>query len=644
MNKTVYIIIFLIFSILNYLFSKQDTQDEINKRLEKQTLVLTQEYNLIFDQYKKIANIIFLTRIDTPEVKKIFAQANDASELQKEQVRKELYESLKNTYALLKQYNLKQLHFHLKNNDSFLRFHKPEKFGDNLSDVRATVKYVNETHKAIAGFEEGRMYNGYRFVFPLFLEGKYLGSVEISFSTLAMSMEFFESHRLEGRFLIAKKVVAQKVFDYARSNYISSPLPDFYSEKATEEVLRTYTGKEFTIPKRMKEQLEEKAFSDDSFSLYDEKNYVVYTFLKIMNPISKNVVAIYVIKDEKTYINQIKKDSFALFLALELFFAIFLVVIFRMRYEKKLLHTEIANKTSELQAINAKMQDYIDLIDQNVITSSTDLHGKITEVSQAFCQISGYSREELIGANHNMVRHRDMSPEFFRHLWRTIKNNEVFKGEIKNQKKDGNYYWVDTVISARYDENGEKIGYTAIRQDITNKKKIEEISIRDALTQIYNRHHFNYLFPKLINGAKRENGYIAFLMIDIDFFKQYNDTYGHLQGDAVLQKVAFAMKKSLKRASDFCFRLGGEEFAVIYKVKGCQEAYIFADELRRNIEGLEIEHKNNTVSEYVTISVGLMCLKATDIEKEMSLYEEADKLLYVAKEKGRNRVESNFSS
>ncbi|MBD3796060.1 MAG: hypothetical protein IE881_09100, partial [Epsilonproteobacteria bacterium] len=394
MNKTVYIIIFLIFSILNYLFSKQETQDEINKRLEKQTLWLTQEYNLIFDWYKKIANIIFLTRIDTPEVKKIFAQANDASELQKEQVRKELYGSLKNTYTLLKQYNLQQLHFHLKNNDSFLRFHKPEKFGDNLSNVRATVKYVNETHKAIAGFEEGRMRNRYRFVFPLFLEGKYLGSVEISFSTLAMSMEFFESHRLEGHFLIAKKVVAQKVFDYARSNYISSPLPDFYSEKATEEVLRTYTGKEFTIPKRIKEQLEEKAFSDDSFSLYDEKNCVVYTFLKIMNPISKNVVAIYVIKDEKTYINQIKKDSFALFLALELFFAIFLVVIFRVRYEKKLLHTEIANKTSELQAINAKMQDYIDLIDQNVITSSTDLHGKITEASQAFCQISGYSREE----------------------------------------------------------------------------------------------------------------------------------------------------------------------------------------------------------------------------------------------------------
>ncbi|MEA3290419.1 MAG: PAS domain-containing sensor histidine kinase [Campylobacterota bacterium] len=113
------------------------------------------------------------------------------------------------------------------------------------------------------------------------------------------------------------------------------------------------------------------------------------------------------------------------------------------------------------------------LIDENIIMSTTDKKGIITSVSTAFCEVSGYSREELIGQPHSMVRHPDMPSTLFEELWRTIKNGDNWYGEVKNLKKDGNVYWVDAIIGPEYDINGNHIGYSAIRHDITYKKEAQ---------------------------------------------------------------------------------------------------------------------------------------------------------------------------
>ena len=300
----------------------------------------------------------------------------------------------------------------------------------------------------------------------------------------------------------------------------------------------------------------------------------------------------------------------------------------------------ISLKNRQINNINSQMKKYIKIVDENVLTSSTDLDGNITYASEAFCEISGYTKDELIGQNHRIIRHSDMKESTYKELWETITSGKTWKGEIKNKKKNGDYYWVKASISPVFDNKEEIISYTAVREDITDKKIIEEISITDGLTNIYNRRYFDEIFPKIINEAKRKNELVAFVFMDIDHFKQYNDNYGHQKGDEVLINFAACLKQSLHRSSDYTFRLGGEEFAVVYQMETKEKAVEFANNLRKNIENLKIEHKYSSVSSYITASMGLICKNANEIVID-EIYKQADDLLYQAKRSGRNQVKVN---
>ena len=281
---------------------------------------------------------------------------------------------------------------------------------------------------------------------------------------------------------------------------------------------------------------------------------------------------------------------------------------------------------------------HLKLIDQNILISKTDLDGKIIEVSEELCNLSQYPKEKLIGKNHRILRHKDMPKEIFEDLWGTITRGEIWRGEIKNRKKDGTYYWIDSIISPDFDINGNIIGYTALRHDITDKKKIEEIAITDKLTSLFNRRHFDSLFPQKIEINKRAKGLLAFVIIDIDHFKQYNDTYGHQEGDNTLKMVAAALKKTLHRPDDYTFRLGGEEFGLLYFIQNKEDAIDMANKARVNVENLKIEHSGNSASKYVTISSGLYIISADDNSTADDIYKSADKALYKSKQNGRNQV------
>lgn len=190
------------------------------------------------------------------------------------------------------------------------------------------------------------------------------------------------------------------------------------------------------------------------------------------------------------------------------------------------------------------------------------------------------------------------------------------------------------------DDDNVKIGEVVVRYDITQKKQFEEMAITDPLTHLYNRRYFNDIIEREINRAKREKFILCFIVLDIDFFKKYNDTYGHIAGDTTLVSVAKALQDSLKRGGDYAFRLGGEEFGVVFSSENEEKALEFGEKIRKNIEDLNIAHTSSEVTNHVTASLGLAVI---DFSQNLTadkdeIYRIADSALYSAKENGRNQV------
>lgn len=167
-------------------------------------------------------------------------------------------------------------------------------------------------------------------------------------------------------------------------------------------------------------------------------------------------------------------------------------------------------------------------------------------------------------------------------------------------------------------------------------KKLENVSYTDELTSLHNRRYFNFIYDKELKRAKRTKNYITFMMLDIDFFKQYNDTYGHVEGDYALKSVAKVLKDLLRRPSDYVFRLGGEEFGVLLVETDESNSARLAREICDAIRAREIKHESSKVNEFLTISIGVVCCIADEALDEEMLMTRADDMLYKAKDGGRD--------
>jgi len=170
--------------------------------------------------------------------------------------------------------------------------------------------------------------------------------------------------------------------------------------------------------------------------------------------------------------------------------------------------------------------------------------------------------------------------------------------------------------------------------------KLERLSSMDGLTGVANRRRFDEVLDAEWRRAYRNDRPISAMLVDVDFFKHLNDTYGHQYGDDCLRKIAKALAKGLRRASDLIARYGGEEFAVILPETNADHALRHADRLRTSIEDLRLSHKASVVSSCVTVSIGVATLRPREVEQPDLLIQAADLALYQAKRSGRNRVVS----
>jgi signal transduction histidine kinase len=221
------------------LFGLQRQREE--EFFQQKLIQYEQAYQVSLDAYGLVAQTLHDEIINRPDVIGIFQQADTATPAEQAVLRAQLLEKLNPTYENLKALNLKQLHFHLPDSTSFLRFHRPEKFGDPLIDIRYSVKLANTALTPVQGFEEGRIYNGFRYVFPLFANDgsrRHIGSVETSMSFQALRDRLEQHSSSHHALLLRRTVVDAKVQgDEKQGNYIDSDLsPDFVTEANQTEI------------------------------------------------------------------------------------------------------------------------------------------------------------------------------------------------------------------------------------------------------------------------------------------------------------------------------------------------------------------------------------------------------------------------
>ncbi|MBI9088365.1 MAG: diguanylate cyclase [Desulfobacterium sp.] len=179
-----------------------------------------------------------------------------------------------------------------------------------------------------------------------------------------------------------------------------------------------------------------------------------------------------------------------------------------------------------------------------------------------------------------------------------------------------------------------KIHLKIVRQ----RKLLESIALLDGLTEIPNHRSFTERFSQEWQRAIRNRVPLSLGILDVDHFKQYNDTYGHGQGDAVLKTIAAMLTRELKRTTDFAARYGGEEFVMLMPETDAQGAAKLAKRICKAMETLGIEHAGSTASQWLTVSIGGATLVPSMEQTARQLFENADKMLYEAKRKGRNQA------
>ncbi|MDD2944434.1 MAG: diguanylate cyclase [Acinetobacter sp.] len=222
------------------------------------------------------------------------------------------------------------------------------------------------------------------------------------------------------------------------------------------------------------------------------------------------------------------------------------------------------------------------------------------------------------------------------------------EADYRALKASGGYCWIRDVVHVVRKENGEVERLVGFMFDISERKKkeeelkalhrkLEEFSYKDGLTEIANRRLFDDFYSREWNNAIREQKPLSVILIDIDFFKQYNDFNGHIIGDACIKQIAQMLESCCVRPRDLVARYGGEEFAIVLPETNLEGAIQIADNIVRIIEQAKLPHRASPISENVSVSLGVKCICPTEKEDKIHFLNMVDKNLFKAKQTGRKR-------
>jgi len=621
---------FIFFAVTTTLFgiALQISYNQKRERfIQSHDNAIEKDFDTIQNKYKTVAHTMYETVINHQSIKQIVHKAYE-SQSAKDLAKEELYKALIGQYKFFQTYDVRQLHFHLRNNESFLRFHRPKKYGDNLSGIRSTVEWVNRYYMPISGFEEGRIYNGFRYLFALSdtLSKEHLGSVEVSFSVHAIAKEFAYLRSAKTGFFIDKKVVNKKVFTEEKGNYADSPLEDFYYETSIKKQLE----REFEHAQM--EQLDpfgvqnanKKIFDNKIFTLISDDQKHLFTFVPLQNPVTKEVVGAIVLQFDNATLMAFRYNYLVIFGIGLVTIALTTIFLYR-EYLSKNLFRNLSLRTKSI------LDTQKSLI---VITTGKE----ILETNQTFLDFFGYDSLENFKSKYRCVSECFILHEGYFHLGKTASQTlwieHIEKLHPKDQvvlMRDKNATQYSFAVALNYyQDNSYVVSFNDISQTFQEQIILQHKIIMDSLTGAYNREFYKTNINKIIQKREYNHQQLGVIFFDIDHFKTINDTYGHAIGDEVLKELVERVSVSI-RNDDYLLRWGGEEFVVFIATHSLKQAKRASEHLRSMIE----HHPFKEVGK-LTCSFGVTLHQYDEaIEKTI---QRADEALYISKESGRNRV------
>jgi diguanylate cyclase (GGDEF)-like protein/PAS domain S-box-containing protein len=266
----------------------------------------------------------------------------------------------------------------------------------------------------------------------------------------------------------------------------------------------------------------------------------------------------------------------------------------------------------------------------------TNASNRIVAINPAFTEMTGYDIDEILGEDPKILSSGHADPAFFGAMWQSLTQEGFWQGEIWDKRKDGSTYPKWLSISVIRNEAGVAQNYVANFNDISSSKeaadRLAHLAYHDPLTQLPNRLSFEAQLTQSLRICQREGRRLALMVIDLDNFKNINDTLGHHIGDEVLKKVALRLRESI-RASDLVARLGGDEFVVVLpEIDGPMVAARVANKIQQSLAD---SYLVDGYSLYATPSIGIS-LFPTDGQDTGTLLRNADSAMYHAKSAGRN--------
>jgi len=635
MKKKFVIVFFIIFFMLIVFYRYMEISKEIAiQNLANKTLESVKIANdAILDSYMLVAQKDFFDIMKNKKMLEILKKFKYATKDEQNLLRGELYRLLYKDYELLQRLNVRQFHFQTYDGKSLLRFHLPYKNGDNLMDVRKSVRIANTKFKTVVGFEGGRAYPGYRYVFPISYKNDHLGSVEFSVSFDGVEKKLkkilpFYAHEI----IFDKKIIYEKVFKQNRVFFIDSKFSSDYCIEnfALSEVTKKiyddiFVNKLIRLVKTTPDFLE-KLNKKDSFSIPIIDNNVGYivTFLSIKN-INKKYAGYIVSFGKFQDIVEIQKryNSIIVIGFIVSIFIYFLIVILIIQVQK-------------IKDEALKLNKFIDI--QNSIVILTD-GVEFKFANRKFFDFFGYKDLDDFLEKHYCICEHFMKNDHFFSLadvkedesnWVESLLNLSGRKRIVSMLDKNLVSHAFTVSINKYDEKNYIIDFGNISDTIREKLQLQEQATQDQLTKAYNRAYFYKNIDSLILSNNEQNKKTGIIFFDIDHFKNVNDTYGHQVGDDVLKTIVNIVKSNI-RSSDKLIRWGGEEFVIVLPVNEIDNVYKNAESLRIKIEN----YKFNEVGK-LTCSFGIV-LHSDECSIDESI-KKADDKLYEAKDSGRNRV------